>query len=229
LIRTLPTAGRISITATSDKLKSATLDLSPRAVSATDGLSLEIPGDNLPSNISRGPTPKPAILSATRREIQISTASAGSNTDQVSTTFDDDETTDWSSDGSLKSAWIKYDFFRTAIVSEVVLKLVGWRTQSYPIRIWVDDKVVFTGTTERSLGYVTIDLKPTSGKSLKIELAGQPNNRDAFGNIIEIPGTPDPNSAAGRKTAKEILGIVEIEIYGPGRLTTKTQKHKSTN
>ncbi len=41
------------------------------------------------------------------------------------------------------------------------------------------------------------------------------NNRDAFGNIIEIPGTPDPQSAAGRNNAKGTLSIVEIEIYGP--------------
>jgi beta-galactosidase len=215
LIRTLPAAGPITVTATSDSLKSSTLQLTSRAVSITDGLSLDFPGDKLASNLRRGPTPKPAILSATRREIQISTASAGSNAAQVATTFDDDETTDWSSDGTLKSAWIKYDFSRAAIVNEVVLKLVAWRTQSYPIRIWVDDKVVFTGTTERSLGYVTINLKPTLGKSLKIELVGAANNRDAFGNIIEIPGTPDPNSAAGRRTTKDILGIVEIEIYGP--------------
>ena len=39
------------------------------------------------------------------------------------------------------------------------------------------------------------------------------SNRDAFGNIIEIPGTPDPQSAAGKGGAKNTLSIVEIEIY----------------
>jgi hypothetical protein len=108
---------------------------------------------------------------------------------------------------ALKSAWIRCEFSKTEIVNQIVLKLVGWRTQSYPVRISVDDKVVFTGNTERSLGYVTIAFDPTEGKSLKIELMGGANNRDAFGNIVEIPGTPDPNSAAGRKTDKDLLGI----------------------
>jgi hypothetical protein len=41
------------------------------------------------------------------------------------------------------------------------------------------------------------------------------SNRDAFGNIIEIPGTPDPQSAAGKGGGKNTLGIVEAEFYSP--------------
>ncbi len=46
----------------------------------------------------------------------------------------------------------------------------------------------------------------------KIELAGEATNRDALGNIIEITGAPDPNSAANRGGATK-LGIVEAEFY----------------
>jgi hypothetical protein len=94
------------------------------------------------------------------------------------------------------------------------MKLVGWRTQSYPIKISIDDKVVFTGLTSRSLGYVTIKFPPTVGKNVKIELSGEASNRDAFGNIMEITGAPDPKSAAN-KGGKTTLGIVEVEIYSP--------------
>jgi len=93
------------------------------------------------------------------------------------------------------------------------MKLSGWRTQSYRIRILVDDRVVFAGSTQRSLGYVTFDFPTVMGKSLKVELTGSANNRDAFGNIVEIPGTPDPQSAAGKSDAKSVLSIVEIEVY----------------
>jgi hypothetical protein len=57
---------------------------------------------------------------------------------------------------------------------------------------------------------------------LRVELSGGASNRDAFGNIVEIPGTPDPQSAAGKGDAKNALGIVEIEIYEPpaGRQVT---------
>jgi len=64
------------------------------------------------------------------------------------------------------------------------MKLSGWRTQSYRIRILVDDRVVFAGSTQRSLGYVTFDFPTVMGKSLKVELTGSANNRDAFGNIV---------------------------------------------
>ncbi len=129
--------------------------------------------------------------------------------------FDDDETTAWASDGKLSNGWVRYDFERPSRVGEVMLKLTCWRTQSYPVRILVDDRVVFEGSTPRSLGYVTFAFPPVVGRSLKVELTGSASNRDAFGNIIEIPGTPDPQSSAGKGGAKATLSIIEIEIYEP--------------
>jgi hypothetical protein len=126
--------------------------------------------------------------------------------------FDDNEVTDWTSDGKLNSAWIRYEFANPSLIEKAVLKLVGWRTRSYPIRISIDDKVVYTCVTPRSLGYVTLDLAPTVGKTVKIELTGDASNRDAFGNIVEITGTPDPQSAAA-KGGNSKLGIVEAEFY----------------
>jgi len=82
----------------------------------------------------------------------------------------------------------------------------------YPLKITVEDKIVYTGTTPRSLGYITIAFPPTTGKTVKIELAGEAANRDALGNIIEITGTADPNSQANRGGATK-LGIVEAEFY----------------
>jgi beta-galactosidase len=215
LVRALPQAGRIVIRAESEGLKGATVELISRPVPVRDGLSPEQPQPK--SSLKRGPAPRPVPLTLTRLPVAISRVSAGSNQAKTGASFDDDETTDWSSDGTLKNSWIKYEFQNAVKLSEVVLKLVSWRTQSYPIRILVDDKVVYTGSTERTLGYVTLSFAPVVGKSLRIELSGGANNRDAFGNIIEIPGTPDPNSAAGRATGKETLGIVEVEIYQPTR------------
>lgn len=215
LIRSQSKAGRIVLTASADGLKPAKVEIVSHPVVVTDGLSLEFPDIGLPSNLERGPTPPATMLPVTRNPVRIARVFAGANADQAVRSFDDDETTDWSSDGTLKTGWIKYDFERAAEVSEVVFKFVSWRTQSYPIRILVDDKVVFSGDTARSLGYVTIKFAPLIGSSLKVELMGGANNRDAFGNIIEIPGTPDPTSAAGRRTGQASLGIVEAEIYAP--------------
>jgi hypothetical protein len=213
IVRSLPVAGKITISATSDNLKAASVELVSRQVKVVDGLSMDIPAESLRSNLERGATPPPTPLVITRHAVLIASATAGANADRASRSYDDDETTDWSNDGNRSTGWIKYEFAKPATVSEVTLKLAGWRTQSYPIRITIDDKEVFAGQTPRSLGYVTINFAPTAGRSLKIELTGSASNRDAFGNIIEIPGTPDPQSAAGRKPSNGTLGIVEAEIY----------------
>ena len=147
-----------------------------------------------------------------RRAFEAIAVTAGSNVETARNTTDDNELSDWSSDGRSENAWIRYELAKPEKIDQVVLKLMGWRTLQYPLKISVDDKVVFTGTTARSLGYVTISFPPTTGKSVKIELAGEAANRDALGNIIEITGTADPNSQANRGGAKK-LGIVEVEFY----------------
>ncbi|MEP6904328.1 MAG: DUF4982 domain-containing protein, partial [Actinomycetota bacterium] len=215
IIRTTNKAGKITLNAAAENLKPASIDLNSKTSKAKDGLSLEMPFDNLPSNLSRGATPFGESFVLTRQPVQIADVSAGSNSDNARMSFDDNEMTDWTSDGKAETAWIKYDLAKTANINQVVLKLVGWRTQSYPIQISVDEKIVFTGNSPRSLGYVTFNFPPVAGKSVKIELTGNASNRDAFGNIIEITGLPDPQSAAGKGGVKNTLGIVEAEIYAP--------------
>ena len=215
LVRSTTKAGKIILKADSDNLKSATIELNSKPFNSANGLSLAMPNDDLPVNLSRGATPTGESFAMSRQAVEIAAASAGSNSEKAKMSLDDNETTDWTSDGKAETAWIKYDFAQTANVNQVVMKLVGWRTQSYPIQISVDDKVVFSGITPRSLGYVTINFAPTTGKSLKIKLTGNASNRDAYGNIIEIQGAPDPQSAAGKGGAQNTLGIVEAEIYAP--------------
>lgn len=214
ILRSTTNAGKIVLKATAENLKPAEIVLNSKPFAESNGLSLVIPSENLPVNLSRGATPLGESYKMIRQTITIANVTAGSNSDKAKNSFDDDETTDWSSDGKAENGWIKYDLSNTANVNQVVLKLVGWRTQSYPIQISVDDKVVFTGNSPRSLGYVTFTFPPTPGKSVKIQLTGAASNRDAFGNIVEIGGTPDPKSAAN-KGGKSILGIVEAEIYAP--------------
>ena len=216
LIRSTTKPGKISLNATAENLKPAKIELVSRPFQTKDGLALELPGDNLPSTLSRGATPQGESFVPSRFPVQIADVSSGSNSDKAKNTVDDDEMTNWASDGKAGTAWIKYNFAKPENVNQVVLKLVGWRTQSYPIRISVDDKVVFTGLTPRSLGYVTFNFPNAIGKSVKIELTGDASNRDAFGNIVEITGQPDPQSSAD-KGGKNTLGIVEAEIYSASK------------
>ena len=90
------------------------------------------------------------------------------------------------------------------------MKLHNWRRRSYSIQMFVDDKKVYEGDTPRSLGYVTIPLKPVAGTSLTIALQGVSKDEDGF-NIVEISSKKDEAAAADQ--AKGTLRIVEIEVY----------------
>ncbi|HKP69507.1 MAG TPA: DUF4982 domain-containing protein, partial [Pyrinomonadaceae bacterium] len=213
IIRSTTKAGPISLTALSDGLGGSTSMLNSHPITNINGVSTFFPSDGLAVNLGRGPTPRGESFSPTRHTLNAIQVIAGSNGATARNTLDDNELSDWASDGKPENAWIKYDLEKPETIDQVVLKLIGWRTQTYPLKISVDDRVVYTGTTTRSLGYVTINFPPVTGKSIKIELAGEATNRDALGNIVEITGAPDPNSAANRGGSTK-LGIVEAEFYG---------------
>jgi hypothetical protein len=213
IIRSTTVAGKIVLRATADGLKSAQIEVRSKPVQVINGLSRDLPWAG--SVFTREPTPPASTLTLTREPIGIARVSAGSSTDQVIQSFDDNETTAWASDGNLANGWIKYEFAPPAQISEVTLKLSNWRTRSYPIRITVDDKIAYEGETPRSLGYVTLAFPSVTGHSLKIELTGRPKDIDAFGQIIEVAGQKDAPADDTNKNG--MLSIVEIEIYGPAK------------
>jgi lysophospholipase L1-like esterase len=198
IIRAKSQAGRIVVRATADGLKPATTEIVSRPVRVSDGLSLEMPDAGLASYLLRGPTPPALPLMMTRQLAPITNVSAGANAEQARVSFDDNETTEWVSDGKPADAWIKYEFARPERISEVTLKPANWRTRSYPLRITVDDKEVFRGETPRSLGYVTLAFSPVTGSNLKIELGTTDNTDD-----------------------KGTIGIVEIEIYDASQTSSQ--------
>lgn len=142
------------------------------------------------------------------------TVTAGSNQATAGSVQDDDETTHWASDGKLANAWTEWQLGSPQMIDEVVLKLIGWRLRSYPLRITVDGTTVYEGEPAKSLGYVTLPLKPVKGRRLRIALTGPTVDRDAFGKIVEITG-----ARAGLDTGAEkvpmgaALAIIEAELY----------------
>ena len=57
LIRSTPKAGKIVVNATAENLKSAKIELQTKPFHSVNGLSIEMPYDNLLANLSRGTTP----------------------------------------------------------------------------------------------------------------------------------------------------------------------------
>ncbi len=78
ILRAGGTAGTIQLRAESEGLKPATITLRSVPAPNDNGLSLEIPGDELPSDLDRGPTPSEPSFRQSRFPIQIVDATAGS-------------------------------------------------------------------------------------------------------------------------------------------------------
>lgn len=210
LIRSLPQVGKISIKANADGLKPASVELTSKPMVAIDGLAKVFPATNLLASLKRGPTPLGDSVTPTRKTVGITRAVAGARAEEVGKSFDDNENTAWKNDGKRDTGWIQFELDRSTTVSEITLKLGGWRSKSYPLRVTVDGKEAYVGTTPKSLGYVTLPLKPAKGKSVRVELVGAIDQKDGFG-MVEVTGKKlDDAKGMGEKGALE---IVEAEIY----------------
>lgn len=213
ILRSLNQAGTIKVEASSDGLKSSSVTLTSSPVPVNNGISNYIAANSLKASLKRGPTPQGQSYTMSRQAIDIVGVTAGSKVDSAKHSFDDNELTNWKSDGKVENGWIKYTFAKPEQIDEVTMKLENWRNRKYPIRIKVDNEVVYTGETTQSLGYVTLPLKPAKGKTLTVELIGANTDKDGFG-LVEVTGKKDAGGmAVAEKKGTAILAINEIEIY----------------
>jgi len=211
LVRSLTQPGKITLTAESAGLKPATVTLQSLPVPVETGLAKSFPSDDLPSYLTRGPTPDGPSFEVTRVAVPVARVTAGANPDDVRASFDDNERSSWSNDNKLATGWITYELARPAELSEVAMKLSGWRRRSYPIRITVDEQEVYLGQTPRSLGYVTLALKPVKGQTVKVQLVSAAAVRDGY-NIVELQNQQNASTGDERQ-GRGTLSLVEIEFY----------------
>ena len=217
LLRAGTQKGVVSLTARAAGLKSASLSIPTVLPSPSQsGLSTDFPENFERLRLARGPTPPGSSFRPSRTTAVPVTVNAGSNTSDAGRTIDDNERSSWVSDGRPTTAWIEYRFDRPVQLSEIDLKLVGWRSRSYPLRITVDGRIVWEGETERNLGYANVQFAPATGLILRIAQTGPVVDRDAFGRIVELS-----NPRAAGDTGADVvppgwrLAIVEAEFHGP--------------
>ena len=216
LLRSLTTAGTIHVTATAEGLKPAKVELSTTPIEVIGGLNTYIPGEEQEGRLTRGETPLTSSYTDTKVDVGIVSATAGANAEKVLNSYDDNELSEWTNDGRLQTAWITYKLDRSAVVDEVCIKLTGWRMRSYPLEIYAGDELIWSGETERSLGYVHLDVKPVLTNEITIRLKGASEESDAFGQIVEVAapaaGELDLYKAKGGDKTGHELRIVEVEF-----------------
>lgn len=216
LLRSSVTAGKVVVRAEAEGLASASLELVSSPVEVQNGLSTYIPGDDLEGSLDRGETPLSPSYIDRAVDVAVLSAEAGINTEEACKSCDDNELSEWKNDGKASTAWIKYHLERIARVDEVCMKLTGWRMRSYPLEIYAGDELIWSGETEKSLGYVHLKVKPVPASEITIRLKGSSKEDDAFGQIVEV-AAPVANeldlfkAKDGDKTNHE-LRIVEVEF-----------------
>lgn len=216
LIRSTTTAGTVTLKAKAEGLKEAEITFKSLPFETKGGLTTFIPGDELQGNLNRGETPQTPSYQDTKIDVPILSAVAGANVDKVMNSFDDNELSEWKNDGKLSTAWITYQLQRMAQIDEICIKLTGWRQRSYPLEIYAGDELIWSGETERSLGYVHLQVKPIMAREITVRLKGSNVDKDAFGAIVElvepVAGELDLFKAENGEQVNFELRIIEIEL-----------------
>ncbi len=217
MLRSTDVAGNVVLTAKADGLGAESVSYATQAIEVKDGLSTFFPADNLPSRFDRGETPLTPSYTDTKVAVRVDSVMAGTNHADAFKSYDDNELSEWKNDGHLGTAWITFKLERRALIDDICIKLTGWRQRSYPLEIYAGDTLIWSGDTERSLGYVHLLVdRPVLSDRITIRLKGSTQDADAFGQIVEVAvpqaGELDLFKAKnGDKTNNE-LRIVEVEF-----------------
>ena len=214
LVRSTVNAGTITIYASAEGLQGV-----QQAVIKTHTTNMETPQPalTLKGNLSRGETPLTPSYTDRATGIAIKSAKAGYDSEHASRSYDDNELSEWKNDGRLSTAWITYKLEKKSIIDDICLKLTGWRLRSYPLEIYAGKTLIWSGETERSLGYVHLTpSKRVKTDEITIRLKGAGKDKDAFGGIVEVAqpaaGELDLYKAKDGEKTKSELRIVEVEF-----------------
>ena len=217
LVRSTTQAGNITLKAEAEGLPAARLEMETIPVEVKDGLSTYLPGQTLQGHLGKGETPATPSYTDKKVNVHVLSVETPSNADQTANTYDDNELSEWRSDGKPENAWITYRLERYAEVDDICLKLTGWRSKSYPLEVYAGDTLVWKGNTEKSLGYVHLRVKPVRADRITIRMAGKTADGDAFG-LVELAAksanaleSGDGDSKQTKKERRE-LRIVEVEF-----------------
>lgn len=213
LIRSTTAAGKVTLTAQAKGLLSASLTLETVPVKVTGGLSTYLPQATLKGRLDRGETPSTPSYKDSKKGVRIVSAKAGSNNNDAEKSYDDIELTEWKNDGKLSTAWIAYTLERDAEIDDICIKLQGWRSRSYPLEVYAGNTLIWSGNTDKSLGYIHLNVeKPVRANTITIRLKGNTSDKDAFGQIIEVEAIAANTMELEKSSSKHQLRIIEVEF-----------------
>jgi hypothetical protein len=209
-VRSTPNPGEIVLSVTAEGLRPAYLTLKTQKAPAAEVL----PALTLKPVLDRGETPSAPSYRDSFTTVDITKVKVGSNEADARNSFDDNEMTEWKSDGQRENAWITYKLARKATISEITMKLTGWRQKCYPLEVYAGKQKVWEGITPATLGYVHIQIeKPVAAKELTVKMVAPVQDSKKFGLIKELAGGAANEMDRMKSTkGKTELRIVEIDL-----------------
>ena len=213
LVRSTVNPGTINISAYAKGIKPAYVTMN----SEKKMVESELPQLTLKGRLERGETPATPSYTEKAKGVNIVSVKTGYDTEHASCSFDDNELSEWKNDGHLSTAWITYRLEKKTVVDDICMKLTGWRLRSYPIEVYAGRQLIWSGETERSLGYIHLKpVKRVKANEITIRLKGAGKDKDAFGGIVEVAqpaaGELDLFKAKNGSETKDEFRIVEIEF-----------------
>lgn len=210
LVRSTPTAGTMTITVSTDGLDPASVTLSTNQVNQEH----DLPSYTLPIRTDRGETPSSPSYTPVFETVKVISATAGSHQSEVSNSFDDNERSEWKSDGKEENAWVTYHLASKTEVDVISIKLTGWRNKRYPLSVYAGKKLVWSGWSYPTLGYCYLPIgKPVRAKELTIRMTGPEQTVGENSDTAELAGGK-ANALDRVKSSKGSvsLRIVEVDL-----------------
>ena len=219
MVRSTTEAGDITLTASAKGYAPASLTATTVACPQKDGFYVDANGkvieadwaSQLPMYLERGATPATPSYKQTLKGVAVKSVEAGSATSEVANMYDDNEKTQWQSDGLLDNAWVKVTLEKPAAIRQISIRLLDFRKNSYPLEITTaDGTIVWTGYTPKGLGNVYLDIeKPVKSATYKIRMIGPATVKEAFGSMTELAAKKNVSTQASKSNK---LSIIEIEF-----------------
>ena len=219
MVRSTTEAGDITLTASAKGYAPASLTATTVACPQKDGFYVDANGkafeadwaSALPVFLERGATPATPSYKQTLKGVAVKSVEAGSATSEVANMYDDNEKTQWQSDGLLDNAWVKVTLEKPAAIRQISIRLLDFRKNSYPLEVTTaDGTIVWTGYTPKGLGNVYLDIeKPVKSATYKIRMIGPATVKEAFGSMTELAAKKNVSTQASKSNK---LSIIEIEF-----------------
>lgn len=218
MVRSTTKAGRFTITAKTKAFPAAQLTGTTTATPVKNGFYVDANGrpieadwsKQLPVCLKRGETPLSPSFRQHLSTVSIIGITSPNDTTGIWSICDDNEQTKWLSDGLLQHSQVTLRLERPAAICQVALRMDGFRKTSYPLEIKAGDQVVWSGYTDKTLGYAYCHIdKPVVADTYTIRMLGPATVQEAFADMTELAAKQTVSTKASKS---DRLGITEVEV-----------------